>query len=277
LLVPLVPVVQAQLDRRIVKPSAEDEVLYLWSADQVRWIAPGLESLAADVYWLRTVQYFGSQRAYAAGSDFRLLKPLIDMTVALDPRMEIAYRYGAIFLAEPRPGGAGQPEAAIDLLERGAQALPGDWRLRQDLGFSHFLFLHDPRTASRILEEASDLPGAPGWLRNLAADVLTKGGDAATARQVWERIRDQSDGQLKYNARLQIAMIDALEQAERLTSLVHDFEKRTGRRPASLEELVAAGALTRAPLDAAGIPFQYDATTAAVTVSRRSPLWRQKT
>ena len=31
---------------------------------------PGFESLAADVYWLRTVQYFGGERAFAAEKRF---------------------------------------------------------------------------------------------------------------------------------------------------------------------------------------------------------------
>jgi len=32
---------------------------------------------------------------------FDLLVPLVNITIALDPRLEIAYRYGATFLAEP--------------------------------------------------------------------------------------------------------------------------------------------------------------------------------
>ena len=34
-------------------------MLYFTSGEQLKWLAPGFEGLLADVYWLRTVQYFG--------------------------------------------------------------------------------------------------------------------------------------------------------------------------------------------------------------------------
>ena len=120
---------------------------------------PGFEGLAADVYWLRTVQYFGGQKAFTQGRDFALLRPLIEITTTLDPRLEIAYRYGAMFLSESPPGGAGRPKEGIEVLEKGARNLPGSWRLRQHLGFFHFLYLKDAHTAAAVLEEAAELPG----------------------------------------------------------------------------------------------------------------------
>ena len=38
-----------------------------------------------------------------AADDYPLLYPLLDITTTLDPRFNIAYRFGAIFLAEPYP------------------------------------------------------------------------------------------------------------------------------------------------------------------------------
>lgn len=269
-----VPLVQGRIDRLLGEFRAQHEALYLWSGEQVRRLAPGLEALAADVYWLRTVQYFGGQRAFAGGKNFDLLQPLIEITVSLDPRMEIAYRYGAIFMAEPSPIGAGRPHDAIALLERGARALPHNWALRQDLGFYHFIFLKQPQQASRILLEASKTPGAPTWLEHLAASVLAKGGDRATARRMWAAIADQSHGQIKGNAAIHIMVLDAHDEADRLTSVVADYARRTGRRPASLAELQRPGWLRRAPLDPSGAPFDYDELTGKVAVSRRSQLWR---
>ena len=84
-------------------------MLYLWSGAHVKRLFPGFEGLAADVYWLRTVQYFGGQRLFATSKRFELLRPLIEITTTLDPRLEIAYRYGAIFLSEPSPARGGAP------------------------------------------------------------------------------------------------------------------------------------------------------------------------
>ena len=269
-----VPLVQGRIDRVLGEFRAQHEALYLWSGEQVRRVAPGLEGLAADVYWLRTVQYFGGQRAFAGGKRFDLLQPLIEITVTLDPRMEIAYRYGAIFTAEPSPIGAGRPRDAVALLERGVRALPDNWALRQDLGFYHFLFLKQPQEASRILFDASEMPGAPYWLKPLAASVLAKGGDRATARRMWSVIAEQSAGQIKSNALLHVQVLDALDEADRLTKLVAEYARRGGRNPTSLEDLRRAGWLGRMPLDQSGTPFEYDQRTGRVSVSRRSPLWR---
>jgi hypothetical protein len=272
---PVVPWSQSRIDERLGDFRVQEEVLYLWSGEQVRRLFPGFEGLAADVYWLRTVQYFGGERLYSGDKRFELLRPLIEITTTLDPRLEIAYRYGAVFLSEAPPVGAGRPHEGIEVLEKGVRNLPDSWRLRQTLGFFYFLYLHDARTAARILEEAADLPGAAFWLHSLAADLLLKGGDRESARRMWQRMYEQSEqGILREHARLQLAILDSRDLADHLTTLVQEFEHRRGRRPGSLEELRRSG-LWRGPLkDQQGVPFRYDVSTGRVSIARESPLWR---
>jgi hypothetical protein len=275
LVAPLVPWTQARLEERAGRYRAQEEVLYLWSGKQVKRLFPGFESVAADVYWLRTVQYFGGERLFAREKRFELLQPLIEITTTLDPRLEVAYRYGAVFLSEPPPVGAGRPREGIEVLEKGARNLPQSWRLRQDLGFFHYLFLDEPQKAAKILNEAAAIEGAPFWLRTLAADLEERGGDRADARRMWEEMFEQSEpGILKENARARLRILNSLDVADRLTALVAEVARRTGKPPSRLEELRARG-LWRGPLeDAAGVPFGYDQRTGRVTISRRSPLWR---
>jgi tetratricopeptide (TPR) repeat protein len=265
---------QARVDRQLGASRAQGEVLYLWSGQHVRRLFPGFEGVAGDLYWLRTVQYFGSSRAFEHGSRMPLLGPLLDITVTLDPRMEVAYRYGAIFLGERVPLGAGRPQEAVALLERGTKALPGNWRIRQDLGFFYFLYLDDHRRAAEVLLEAVNLPGAAFWLRFMAADILARGGDRDTARRMWRQIYEQSEGVVRANALVNIEVLDALGQAERLTGLVAEFTRRTGQRPRSLEELRASGLLSGPAVDSSGTPFVYDAETGRVRVSPHSTLYR---
>jgi tetratricopeptide (TPR) repeat protein len=275
LLAAVVPVSQGRVDAGLGAPSVEQEVLYLWTGGQVRRLFPGFEALAADLYWLRTVQYFGSQRRFAVEKRFDLLRPLIEITTDLDPRLEVAYRYGAIFLAEPAPEGAGRPREAVAVLEKGIRNNPRSWRLREELGFFHYLFLRQPERASEILLTAAELPGAPFWLRTLAADLLQKGGERQAARRMWQRMYEQSEeGALKENARFRLRMLDSADAADALTAAVAEFARRFGRRPSRLEELTAAG-LWRGPLvDAAQVPFSYDGSSGRVGVSRSSPMWR---
>jgi hypothetical protein len=275
LLAPAVPWLQGRIDSTLGEFRPQEEALYLWSGRHVRAVVPGFEGIAADVYWLRTVQYFGGQRAFARDKSFALLYPLVDITTALDPRLEIAYRHGAIFLSEPAPVGAGRPRDGIAILERGARALPDSWRLRQDLGFFYFLFLKDAEKASEVLSEASRIPGAAFWLKAMAADLLAKGGHREKSRRMWRQMYEQAEeGVLKANAHDRLQVLDARDQADRLTAAGADFERRHGRRPASLAELRASG-LARDPiLDSTGVPFELDPSSGSVTISLRSVLWR---
>jgi len=277
-LAPVVPWSQAHVDRATGSFRAQEEVLYLWSGEQVKRLFPGFNGLAADVYWLRTVQYFGGQRLFSSQKRFELLRPLIEITTALDPRLEIAYRYGAVFLSEPPPAGAGRPHEGIEILAQGARRNPDSWRLRQELGFFHFLYLHDTKEAARILDEAAQIPGAAFWLRTLAAQLLAQGGDRESSRRMWRAMyEDSEEGVLRDNARLQLLILDARDQADALTAAVARFEEARGRRPSDLDEVRRAG-YSRGPfVDPAGVPFQYDGRTGLVEISRQSMLWRPLT
>ena len=57
------------------------------------------------------------------------------MTTTLDPRFNIAYRFGAILLSEAYPNGPGKPDDAIKLLEKGLRAEPNKWEYFYDAGF----------------------------------------------------------------------------------------------------------------------------------------------
>ena len=52
---------------------------------------------------------------------YDLLYSLLDLVTTLDPRFNVAYRFGAIFLAEAYPSGPGRPDQAIALLQRGIE------------------------------------------------------------------------------------------------------------------------------------------------------------
>ena len=231
----------------------------------------------ADIYWLRTVQYFGGERVFSTEKRFDLLIPLIDITIAVDPRLEIAYRYGATFLAEPWPTGAGEPDAAIELLQRGLAHNAANWRLRQDLGLLYFVFLNDPVRASEILLEGARMPGAPVFLETLAAQVLVKGGERQSAKMLWQQIYDQSEpGHLKGNAGLHLGQLHSLDALDALNAAAAEFRRRSGRPPATLEELRRSGLTAVPTVDAAGTPFEYNVSTGKAFFSPKSPLWRRE-
>ena len=84
------------------------------------------------------------------------------MATTLDPNLIPAYRFGATFLAEPEPRGAGRADLAVKLLDRGIEANP-DWRLNQDLGNVYYLELKAIQKAGQAYLDGSSKPGAaPG-------------------------------------------------------------------------------------------------------------------
>ena len=95
----------------------EPDLLFFNSPSLVRKMALGFEPLLADIYWMRTIQYYGRRdEAGERRESFGNLYTLLDITTTLDPGLQDAYRAGSCFLSEPPPVGAGQPERALELL-----------------------------------------------------------------------------------------------------------------------------------------------------------------
>ena len=266
--------VEVWRDRVYGEPAPGDSVLYIRSGEAVRRMSLSFTPLVADIYWIRAVQYFGGTRLKTSSArNYDLLYPLLDIATTLDPRFAIAYRFGSIFLAEGYPGGPGRPDQAIALLEKGFRADPTRWRYLQDIGFVHYWWLGDYRTAATWFQKAADIPGAPWWLRSLAAVTLAQGGDRRSSRALWQSLRESADNEwLRNNATFRLAQLDALDAIDQLTAVVATYEARTGESPASWDALVRARLLSAAPLDPGGVPYALDATTGAVTLGPGSPL-----
>jgi hypothetical protein len=116
------------------------------------------------------------------------------------------------------------------------------------------------------------VPGAPYWLETLGASILAKGGERPAARRMWQQMYDQAEpGAIKANAYENLRVLTALDRVDELQEGVAEYQRRSGRRPRSLAEVVAGG---KSPVDEAGVPFAYDADAGTVSVSPQSPLWR---
>jgi tetratricopeptide (TPR) repeat protein len=216
----------------------------------------GHEGLLANIYWTRVVQYFGRKRMDRAVR-FDLLGPLLRITTDLDPQLIIAYRFGAIFLAEKPPGGAGRPEEALHLLQRGIVANPRYWRLWQDLGFIYYWDLKDYPAAARVFRAGSEQPGAYVWMKALAASVAAEGGATQTSRLLWSEIyREAATDSIRKSAEEHLIALQAQDELGQLNQLLEQFRKREGRAAQFWEELVFAGLRRELPRDPGGVPYR---------------------
>lgn len=267
----LVAAVSLQALREGIAPPRAAAVPTLWlqSTGVARRLALSFTDLAADVYWMRAVVHYGSERrAPAAPGRYALLYPLLDLTTSLDPHFDVAARLGAIFLSEGYPGGPGRPDQALALLEKGLKNDPHRWQYRHDIGFVHYWWLKDYPEAARQFELASRLPDAPPWLRTMAALTLTKGGDRAGARQLWTELHDTADiDWLREAADYRLRQLAALDDIDALNAIV----ARGRARALDWGAFVRAGILPAVPTDPAGQPYLLTAD-GTVTIDPRSPL-----
>jgi tetratricopeptide (TPR) repeat protein len=265
----LVKPVQDKVAARLGEQTVVTDQLYFGSPAGVKKMALGYEGLLADLYWMRTIQYYG-RREEAARRPVRYknLGALLDITTTLDPDLMDAYHAGSIFLAEAEPLGAGQPREAIRLLDKGIAHDPLEWRLYYDKGFVYYLFLRDFKSAGVVWLAASKLPTAPPWMEGLAASALSKGGAMETAKSLWERqYRESSRADIRENAKNHVVSIQVAEDLWTLEYFIKKYQERTGVYPRKLEDLVQAGWFRRLPSDPLGTPYQYDPDDGRVRLS----------
>lgn len=264
---------QAIRERRFAPAVGAEAALYLTSGATVSRLTRGYNALAADLYWIRAIQHYGRNKVKVGRADYQLLYPLLDLTTTLDPHFNIAYRFGAVFLAEPPPGGPGQSDQAIALLAKGLQAQPDKWEYMQDIGFVHYWWRQDYPAAAEWFGRASQVPGAPWWLRSLAATTLAEGGDRRSSRLMWESIRESAEiDWLRRDAEKRLLQFQALDDIDALQARVDRLATSLGAPPGDWMALVRAGALRGVPADPAGAPYQIDAQ-GRVSLSTGSPLF----
>jgi hypothetical protein len=268
----LIKPVQDRLDTRIGQPRIVSDVLYFSSPQVIQKMALGYDGLIADIYWMRAIQYYGRRdEADRRRVRYGNLAKLLDITTTLDPDLLDAYFFGASFLAEPDPLGAGQPWEAIRLLDKGIGRHPSQWRLYFSKGFIYFWHLNNYQAAGEVWLEGARVPNAPPWMEGLAAMSLSKGGAVETARSLWQRQYQESDrADLKENAKNHLFSLQVDEQIWTLEFLLEKYRKKTGAFPTRLEALVRAGLLNYVPRDPYGAPYLYGSATGKVSLSPES-------
>jgi len=246
---------QVRIDARTRTEAQAQQELMLRSPAAIDKMSLGYNSLLADVYWTRAVQYYGS-RVATPHATFGLLWPLLDITTTLDPKLLPAYHFGAIFLSQTGVGGAGRPDLAVKLVKRGIAANPKRWGLYADLGFLYYWHFQDYKDAAAAYLAGSKIAHGPSWMSIMAARMDQKGGSIETSRMIWTQIYDSNK-----NPTIRKMALDTLkglkaEQDEAgIDDLVTQYRQRFGRPPSSTAELRDTGLLRGIPVDPDRYPY----------------------
>jgi tetratricopeptide (TPR) repeat protein len=245
----------------------EEEQLYLNGAT-ARRISLGFNGLAADWYWMRSLQYVGRkiigipeniQIDNLGQLNLKLLAPLLDTATTLDPEFMEPYQYAAVVLPD-----IDLPQA-IRLTRKGIAANPSSWRLYQHLGYIYWQ-QHDFQAAGEAYDLGSKLPGAPAWMEAMKAKMATEGGSRDLAREIYSRMYEQaSDRNIKEMARRRLLQLDSLDQTDRLHKILSAYQSKVGRCPSSWREIEPLLRALRIGVDSMGAPLD-PAGTAYVLV-----------
>jgi tetratricopeptide (TPR) repeat protein len=262
----------------------EEEQLYLNGAT-ARRISLGFNGLAADWYWMRSLQYVGGKISQVPDNvpidslgklNMKLLGPLLDTATTLDPEFMEPYQYAAAVLPDI------DREQAIRITSKGIAANPSSWRLYQYLGFIYWQ-QKDFHAAGEAYDRGSKLPGAPNWMEAMKAKMALEGGSRQLAREIYGRIFEQTeDDQVKEMARRRLMNLDSLDDRDKMLKVLSEVQARTGHCPSSWKEieppLRAAGLKldpTGAPLDPGGTAYVLLTTKCDVNLDRNSKVPRK--
>ena len=277
LLFAMAVVVQSAIVRQgpLELPAGETgEVLYMQSTGIAGRAALGFDLLAADVYWIRALQHYGNTKlSNDPDKSYALLFPLLDLTTSLDPEFDVAYRYGAIFLAEPFPAGPGRPDVAIGLLEKGLHAQPDEWRFAQDIGFIQYWWLNYYEAAAATFQRAAAFPDAPNWMAPLAAVTAAQGGSREASRRLWEDVMANANVEwLREQGEFRLRQLDAMDQMDALEQISLSYEASFGTLPQSWQDLTRAGMLAGVPVDPHGFPYRLNPYWGTASLEAESTL-----
>jgi tetratricopeptide (TPR) repeat protein len=266
-------------------PFASYEELYV-KPETARRMSLAFNGLAADWYWLRSLQYVG-RKVHAYRDAFTLddMRPLgmrnlgamLEQSTALDPQFLAAYEFGAVVLPSI------DRAAAVRLVERGIRENPQEWRLYHHLGYIHWQAGRF-REASAAYEAGARQPGAPAWMHVMAAQMNAQGGSRAVAREMYRRMYEGSaDEQVRALAATRLAQLESLDERDRIRQALADFRARSGRCPADWREVApllrnAKLRLTDAgaPLDPSDAPYLLDAAACDVALGEGSKIPKER-
>jgi hypothetical protein len=143
----------------------------------------------------------------------------------------------------------------------------------QDIGYVHYWWRQDYAAAAQWFDRAGAVPGAPWFMKSLAAVTAAEGGNRESSRQMWESIRETTEVEwLRNDAERRLRQLNALDAIDMLQPIVDRATKALGRPPEGWGPLIRARMIPGEPRDPSGAPFEIDAS-GAVKLSSRSPLF----
>ena len=170
--------------RTLPKPQPLAELSYYPSGVALHPATLGYPEAAADLTWLRAVQYYGGHRQ--SDNQFVQMEHVFHILTSLAPQFIPAYVFGSFALAQE---GRDFP-AAEKLMLQGLENNPTSGELAFELGFLYYVKPggRDLHQAALYFEQAARQPDGPPQSGRFAAFARQESGDLQVAYQLWSDV-----------------------------------------------------------------------------------------
>ncbi|HEY1815443.1 MAG TPA: hypothetical protein VGG74_24005 [Kofleriaceae bacterium] len=198
-------------------------------------VSLGFREVAADLFAIRLVGYYGDRESSANG-----VASLTEAIVALDPQYHRIYEYGANAMTIAATGVTQATfHRAIAVLEQGIREFPDDWRLPLLAGemYNQDLQTDDPKQrrawderATALTEAAIRKPGAPQEAATWVAFMQTKLGQRDRAiRGLHELLLVTNDADARKRMIAKLATLENTDSAELAGEIFEERKKLDAR------------------------------------------------
>jgi tetratricopeptide (TPR) repeat protein len=254
---------QGELDRRQDRTVVQIEGLaQLPQGEYLKPALLGYHHLGADVLWLRLVQVIGKKRNSA--DEYEWMYHALDVLTTLDPQYAYAYYAGGVILGDI----ANRTDLSNRLLEKGVKANPDVWNIPFLLGYNYYFLVGDPAKGAEYIMQAASLPDRPDYLPGLATRMASEAGNPDTALAFLEaRLLETQDPQTRESLANRMKEVIIERDLFILERAVEAYRTQRRTLPATLTDLVAAGALPSLPQEPFGGDYRLDPKTGSVSSS----------
>jgi len=254
---------QGELDQRQDRIALQIEGLaQLPNGEYLKPALLGYHHLGADILWLRLVQVIGKKGNSEA--EYEWMYHALDVVTTLDPQYAYAYYAGGVILGDL----ANRPDLSIRLLEKGVKANPQVWNIPFLLGYNYYFLLGDPAKGAEYIMQAASLPDGPSYLPGLATRMAAEAGSPETALAFLEaRLRETQDTEMREVLVKRMKEVIIERDIRLLENAVEAYRMQHRTLPATLTDLMAAGALPILPQEPFGGDYRMDPKTGSVSSS----------
>jgi len=221
------------------------------SAKTVKSNIFGYDNLAADWYWIKTIQYIGEHHFDDHQNNQNIFN-FLNLVTDLDPHFATAYYFGEIILPNEE-----ESNLAIQLAIKGLYNRPDTWQIPYYLGYIYYFYREDYEKATKYFELAAQKPKVLTSAKRLAAELRSKTGRHEIALMMWQNLAKNIEDDFTYQ-----------EAKKRITrelnflTLENDvkiFQTKFNRDPENLTELITTQVLQKIPSDPFGLRYFWDA------------------